>query len=187
MRKMMKKELQMIVYTLCLILGGLFLIGCANREASAFVAALPADKNECDATNDEHSEASDELPVVDIDLPNLDDGEYGNESDSTLGFTNIVWTIPGKNITTIEFGSDGQVHGSGGCNSFAGSYHTDGDQLDLSQLISTMMACEEEVSQREIDFLATLATVSQYRLEMEQLILSDSAGNDVLVFMAEAS
>ena len=94
----MKKEIQILVYTLCLILGGLLLIGCTNREASAFVAALPAGKNEYDASNDEQSEANDELPVVDIDLPNLDDGKSGNDSDSNPAFTNIVWTMPGKNM-----------------------------------------------------------------------------------------
>lgn len=92
----------------------------------------------------------------------------------------VVNTWVDANIT-IKF-SESQVSGNAGCNSYGGSYQIDGTTLALSELISTMMACEEEVSQREAEFLAALATVSQFRTEMNQLILTDAAGNDVLFF-----
>lgn len=87
---------------------------------------------------------------------------------------------------TIKF-ANGQVGGNAGCNSYGGSYQIDGTNLTLSELVSTMMACEDEVSQREAEFLAALVTVSQFRTVMNQLILSDAAGQDVLFFTAEAS
>jgi heat shock protein HslJ len=92
----------------------------------------------------------------------------------------VVNTWIDANIN-IQF-NDGQISGSAGCNSYGGRYQIDGSSLTLSELVSTMMACEEEVSQRETEFLAALATVSQFRTEMTQLILSDSAGQDVLFF-----
>jgi len=85
---------------------------------------------------------------------------------------------------TIKF-SDGQASGNAGCNSYSGGYEIEGANLNMSQLISTMMACEEEISQREAEFLAALATVSQYRTEMSQLILSDAEGNAVLFFTVQ--
>ncbi len=190
----MKKETQIMVYILCLILGSLLLVGCENQAASAFVAELPVDKDEETSPDDEPAQSEDEMPVVDTELSNPDDEKPNNDHEMPVGeeeavpaFSDIVWTLPAKSPIAIEFGSDGQVHGNSGCNSFAGSYRTDGSQLEMSQLISTMMACEEEVNQREIEFLATLAAVSQYRLEMGQLVLSDTAGNDLLTFMADVS
>ncbi len=85
---------------------------------------------------------------------------------------------------TIKF-NDGQVSGNAGCNSYSGGYQTDGESLALSELMSTMMACEEEISQRETEFLAALATVSQFRTEMNQLILTDSNGDAVLFFTTQ--
>lgn len=85
---------------------------------------------------------------------------------------------------TIKF-SDGQAGGNAGCNSYSGGYEIEGANLNLSQLISTMMACEEEISQREAEFLAALATVSQYRTEMSHLVLSDAEGNAVLFFTVQ--
>ncbi len=97
----------------------------------------------------------------------------------------IVNTWVDVNIN-IQF-NDGQVSGNAGCNSYGGSYQIDGTNLTLSELVSTMMACEEEIGQREAEFLAALATVSQFRTEMTQLILSDTTGQDVLFFTADQS
>ena len=97
----------------------------------------------------------------------------------------IVNTWVDANIN-IQF-NDSQVSGNAGCNSYGGSYQIDGSNLILSELISTMMACEEEISQREAEFLAGLATVSQFRTEMNQLTLSNAMGQDVLFFTADQS
>lgn len=97
----------------------------------------------------------------------------------------VVSTWIDENIT-IKF-IEGQVSGNSGCNSYGGSYEIDGSSLTLSELMSTMMACEEEVNQREAEFLAALATVSQFRTEMNQLILSDADGQNILFFTIPAS
>ena len=97
----------------------------------------------------------------------------------------VVNTWVDANINILF--NDGQVSGNAGCNSYGGSYQIEGTNLTLSELISTMMACEEEVNQREAEFLAALATISQFRTEMNQLILSDSTGQDILFFTANQS
>jgi len=45
--------------------------------------------------------------------------------------------------TSLEFKSDGTLGGSMGCNGFGGEYAAKGDTVTFSNLISTMMACEE--------------------------------------------
>jgi heat shock protein HslJ len=58
---------------------------------------------------------------------------------------------------TLEF-EDGRVAGNGGCNNFFGTYTVDGNQLTISALGSTMMAClPEEVMQQEAQVLALLS------------------------------
>ncbi|MCB9419172.1 MAG: META domain-containing protein [Ardenticatenaceae bacterium] len=88
---------------------------------------------------------------------------------------------------TIKF-ADGQVGGNAGCNSYGGSYQTDGSKLTLSGLASTLMACAEpDRNQRESEFLSALNTVTQFRTDMNQLILSNDAGQDVLFFTVSGS
>jgi heat shock protein HslJ len=88
---------------------------------------------------------------------------------------------------TIKF-ADGQVSGNAGCNSYGGSYQTDGSNLTLSGLASTLMACAEpDRDQRESEFLSALNTVTQFRTDMNQLILSNDAGQDILFFTVSGS
>lgn len=96
----------------------------------------------------------------------------------------IVSTWVDVNIN-IQF-SDGQVSGSAGCNNYGGSYEVDGRNLTLSELMSTLMACaEEDRNQRESEFMTALNTVTQFRTEMNQLILSDAMEQDVLFFTTD--
>lgn len=80
----------------------------------------------------------------------------------------------------------GQVSGYAGCNNFSGSYQIDGDNLTLSGLMNTMKTCKDDVNQREAEFLAALGTVTQFRVEINQLILSNAKGQDVIFFTAES-
>ena len=83
----------------------------------------------------------------------------------------------GIEMATLSFDSEGQVSGSGGCNTFSGDYTTtDPDGLTFGTLASTMMACEDAVMQVEQQYLTALANVTTYQLEADQLTLRDDAG-----------
>jgi len=58
---------------------------------------------------------------------------YGSGSDQTPAMPN--------HETTLTFGSDGQVSGNLGCNSFGGSYEIKADQIIFGPLMATLMAC----------------------------------------------
>jgi heat shock protein HslJ len=82
---------------------------------------------------------------------------------------------------TVSF-SDGQVRGSSGCNTYFGSYRVSGSRIDVEQLASTKMACQEPgVMQQEGAFLASLREVYTYRLEEGRLELVRPDGQ-TLVF-----
>ena len=50
---------------------------------------------------------------------------------------------------SITFNDDGTVSGSSGCNGFGGGYSVEGDQVKFTELISTLMACEEPLMTQE--------------------------------------
>jgi heat shock protein HslJ len=77
-----------------------------------------------------------------------------------------------------EFGADGRVHGSGGCNRYSGSYALDGATLSFSEVASTMMLClePEGVGEQEAAYFAALARVTTFRIEGDRLQLRDVDG-----------
>ena len=67
--------------------------------------------------------------------------------------------------------AESRVHGSGGCNRFAGSYERDGEGLRFSPLASTRIACGEEVMQQEAAFFRALAATVRFELDSGSLVL----------------
>lgn len=82
---------------------------------------------------------------------------------------------------TAEFAA-GQVTGKSGCNSYSAGYQLDGSAITLGPAISTLMACEEERMAREDEYLAALAEVAGYGIELDQLTVSDAEGKTLMVF-----
>jgi peptidyl-Lys metalloendopeptidase len=90
--------------------------------------------------------------------------------------------MPGTQIA-LSFEEE-SLGGSGGCNTYRGSYAASEDSLALSDLYWTEMAClePEGVLDQELAYLNTLNTVASYRVDAGQLALYDGAGTQVLVF-----
>lgn len=68
-----------------------------------------------------------------------------------------------------------QVTGSGGCNRMFGVYELNGDALRFSGVGSTKMACKDGMD-TESAFLAALLRVARWRMNGQQLELSDASG-----------
>jgi len=91
--------------------------------------------------------------------------------------------LPGK--ATLNF-EDGRVHGSDGCNRFAGSYTSTGTEFRMGDdMMSTNMACPEPVMRQAETFLQALKTATALLLGSERLVLLDSAGNALATFTAQ--
>jgi heat shock protein HslJ/uncharacterized lipoprotein YbaY len=90
----------------------------------------------------------------------------------------VVGVIEGS-VLTAEFGADGSLSGSGGCNRFMTSYQSDGvSQITIDPPASTMMACAEPegVTEQEMQYLAALATAATYTVEGNRLELRTADG-----------
>lgn len=94
--------------------------------------------------------------------------------------------IPASLAMTLEFQTEGQVAGSGGCNSFGGQYAVEGDRLVFSQLVSTMMACtDENLMQLEGRYLKALNASGTFELADRSLTIQFDDGAGALHFVPQ--
>ncbi|MEJ2112664.1 MAG: META domain-containing protein [Flavobacteriaceae bacterium] len=88
----------------------------------------------------------------------------------------IITMLSGKNATnhklTISFdGKKNQVSGFSGCNRFSGSYINEGNNISLSSMAVTRMACMGNANTIETHFLKLLQDTNKVTLENEELTL----------------
>lgn len=87
---------------------------------------------------------------------------------------------------TLDFGGDGSVTGSDGCNRFNTTFVQSGDSLTIAQpAASTMMACSASIMSQAATFMDALARTSTFTAIGNQLILMD--GNEILATFVAVS
>lgn len=85
-----------------------------------------------------------------------------------------------KNGITMTIREGGKIGGRSGCNVYGGSYSVEDGKLKISELISTMMACDEPTMQFEQTFFRTLEGATEFTAESWKLTLTDpKTGNFV--------
>jgi heat shock protein HslJ len=93
-----------------------------------------------------------------------------------------IQTVYIGSVTTADFGADGKLAGSGGCNQYSATYTTSGQDITITQPASTRMACENALMQQETQYLSLLPKVSTYKISGDQLTLFDSTGTKLLIY-----
>lgn len=97
----------------------------------------------------------------------------------------VVDDIAGRGVIddshlTINFGSNGQLSGSGGCNRLIGGYTLRGSGLTITRPGTTMMACPPALMEQEGRFLDVLGKVKRYRIDRSgALVLTSSDSRTV--------
>ncbi|NOQ16136.1 MAG: META domain-containing protein [Methyloprofundus sp.] len=87
-----------------------------------------------------------------------------------------------KHLASIEFATK-KLSGSTGCNQYFASYQqTEPNILQISQAVSTMMACSGEIMQQEQQYLTNLARTRSYNIDNNQLQLLDEQQQTLLTF-----
>jgi len=76
----------------------------------------------------------------------------------------------------------GTVGGSGGCNRYTASYTVDGEELRIGTVAATRMACPPPADAVESAYLAALGRVAEWRTDVEELLLLDVDGAELLRF-----
>jgi heat shock protein HslJ len=66
---------------------------------------------------------------------------------------------------TIEFGTDGTVSGTTGCNQYNGTFTVDGDRLTIGPLATTKLACDEAANAQEVAVTQALAGATNWGID----------------------
>lgn len=80
-------------------------------------------------------------------------------------------SVGGDAPLTLVFKADGSVSGSGGCNTFAGAYTLEGEELHFAPLVGTRKACGPAADEQEFTYLSFLARVHRFKVEDDELQL----------------
>jgi heat shock protein HslJ len=96
-------------------------------------------------------------------------------------------SVRGTTIT-LNFGTDGKATGTDGCNSYVTPYTSDATTVKFqSPGASTLMACPAPVMDQASAYTKALGQAATYRIDGQQLTLSDSGGKELAVFAAQSS
>jgi heat shock protein HslJ len=107
----------------------------------------------------------------------------GPPPDQAIGLGGTSWDLVemgrtadfARIVPTIEFGADGSVSGFAACNTFSGTFTTDGRTIALGPLATTKMGCERPASAVEAEYLQALSGVRSWSIEPDgRLLLRDA-------------
>ncbi|MFA5267693.1 MAG: META domain-containing protein [Methanoregula sp.] len=91
-------------------------------------------------------------------------------------------TLNGTTVT-LEFGNDGRITGSAGCNHYVANYEIKGTAITIGQAGSTEMYCTAPgVMEQESAYLATLSRAASVTTVNDRLTFADAKGTTILSF-----
>ncbi len=83
----------------------------------------------------------------------------------------------------LQFGAEGVVSGTGGCNRFTGSYALTETSIEFAPFATTMMACPDPQMEVEQRLFKALSEVRGFARDRVDLVLSDADGAPLVVLM----
>lgn len=89
---------------------------------------------------------------------------------------------PVASRTTLVVNTDGKLGGNSGCNVYGGTYSVEKGKLKITDVISTMMACDEPSPQFERAFFDLLQNTSGYKLRNGKLTIFGRSKSEYLRF-----
>ena len=101
---------------------------------------------------------------------------------SSYGEVNNLKTVLADTEITAEFDKGrGEIIGSGGCNTYFATYKIDGNNLSISNLAWTEMAClsPDGIMEQEQEFLSLLAGADVFQVNDTALTITSSDGRNL--------
>ena len=109
----------------------------------------------------------------------------------TLEGITWVWEKSFADNEATALFENGRVSGSGGCNSYQGTYEIDQardrNTIKVGPLAATMMMCDPAIMDQEDEFLSALQAATAYRLEGGNLILEYPRGSLIFYNSGQSS
>ena len=94
---------------------------------------------------------------------------------------NLTAIIEDTEITAIFNSAEGEVSGSGGCNTYFARYEVKGSKLAIFEMAFTEMACisPEGIMEQEQEFLSLLANAQSFQADDTTLTILCSGGRQL--------
>lgn len=166
---------------------------------AALALAVPAGCSGDDDVATEDTSTGSALPDGDEPGPEGDDGEGDAEpSAAAQAIEGVSWELDGAASSAPggplpEAGAalrlaEGELDGSDGCNLLAGGYRIDGDRLEVTDLVSTEMACPEppDAMARAERFSSALRSGADVREAVPERLVLVTGDGATLVFAPAA-
>jgi putative lipoprotein len=99
--------------------------------------------------------------------------------------SSAIVSVTGVEITA-EFGTDGQISGSSGCNDYTATYTTGEDQsIQIGPVTTTEKACSDpdNAMQQESQYLAALQSATTYQVLGQELTMQNADGQLAVQFV----
>lgn len=87
----------------------------------------------------------------------------------------VVSPLEGSSITA-EFGADGTMTGSSGCNTYSADYAVDGNSFRITSVVSTERACEPRLMRQQDAYLEALGSVERWKFSGSAFQLLNETG-----------
>ncbi|OGN89718.1 MAG: hypothetical protein A2Y88_05140 [Chloroflexi bacterium RBG_13_48_10] len=95
-------------------------------------------------------------------------------------------TVVEGSTVTLEFGADGQLGGTGGCNGFGALYEVKNDMLIIKEIVSTLMACMDDgIMEQETQYFSALQSATKYEISGDHLTIFFGEAEDTLNFVKQ--
>jgi len=96
--------------------------------------------------------------------------DLAGSSWEVIGYNNgkqAVVSVTLGTTLTADFGADGMLSGSAGCNNYTASYETDGNKISIGPAATTRKMCAEppNIMDQEMQYLQALSTAATYRID----------------------
>lgn len=96
--------------------------------------------------------------------------------------------VIGDTPLTLELTAEGEAVGEAGCNSFGGQYTVQDGTISFSELVSTLIACEDAgIMEQEATYLEALRAAGRYELTADGLTIWYNGDAGVLNFVPAAT
>jgi heat shock protein HslJ len=92
--------------------------------------------------------------------------------------------VTGTAAVVAQFAPDGTLTGSGGVNTYSGTYTVSGEKMTIGAgIVSTKMAGPQPLMDQEAGYLAAIAKTASFKIGDFELTLFDAAGRPLAVYL----
>ena len=144
---------------------------------TVLIPATAGDK----ASQEAQQDAAQEAQEGNVTASNLD-GVFWTLDSLLNSEGETVSVLPNTEVTTLF--QDGRISGNAGCNNYAAEYESIGYNLTIGPITSTLMMCDENISNQETDFLSDLGNAASYSISGNQLRIMNSSEAVILSYSA---